>query len=144
VVGAGAMGSAAALSLARRRRSVALVEQFEPGHARGASHGAVRIFRLSYPDAAYVRLAQRALLAWRRLEEEAGEQLLVTTGGIDSGPIAVECGRALEEAGVRHEWLPPAEAAARYPAIDFDGFGRVLFQPDGGVSLAERTVAAQV
>ena len=76
VVGAGAMGSAAALSLARRGRSVALIEQFEPGHARGASHGAVRIFRLSYPDAMYVRLAQRALPAWRRLEEEAGEPLL--------------------------------------------------------------------
>lgn len=138
------MGSAAAMSLARRGRSVALVEQFEPCHARGASHGAVRIFRLSYPQAEYVRLAQRALPAWRRLEDEAGEPLLVTTGGIDSGPLAVACGRALQEAGVRHQWLPAADAAARFPAIDFDGFERVLYQPDGGVSLAARTVAAQV
>ncbi len=138
------MGSAAALSLARRGRSVALIEQFEPGHARGASHGAIRIFRLSYPDTDYVRLAERALPAWRRLEDEAGEQLLVTTGGIDSGPIALECARALEEAGVRSEWLPASDAAERFPSIDFDGFERVLYQPDGGVALADRTVAAQV
>jgi sarcosine oxidase len=144
VVGAGVMGSATALSLARRGIRTVLVDRFDAGHTRGASHGAVRIFRLSYPTPDYVRLSQRALPAWRRLEEEAGEPLLVTTGGIDAGSVAEGCARALAQAGVRSEWLLGAEAAERFPAIDFGGLDRVLFQPDGGVTLADRTVAAQV
>jgi sarcosine oxidase len=143
VIGGGAMGTATALSLARRGRSVALFEQFAVGHPRGASHGAVRIFRLSYPEPDYVRLAERALPEWRRLEDEAGERLLVATGGLDTGPVVEQCGDALRAAGVRHEWLPQAHAAARFPGIDFAGLERVLFQPDGGVALADRTVAAQ-
>jgi sarcosine oxidase len=39
VVGAGLMGSATAWELTRRGVSVVLVEQFEPGHAHGSSHG---------------------------------------------------------------------------------------------------------
>jgi len=143
VIGAGAMGSATALSLARRNARVVLLDRFAEGHARGASHGAVRIFRLSYPDVDYVRLARRAMPAWRRLEEEAGERLLVTTGGLDAGPVAPDCARALGEAGVRHDWLTRGEASARFPMFDFEGLDRVLFQPEGGVALADRTVAAQ-
>ena len=40
VIGAGAMGSATAWWLTRRGRSVAPVEQFAQGHARGSSQGA--------------------------------------------------------------------------------------------------------
>ena len=77
------MGSAAALSLRRRGVRTVLIEQFDVGHRHGASHGAVRIFRLSYPNVDYVRLSQRALPLWRLLEDEAGERLLVTTGLVD-------------------------------------------------------------
>jgi sarcosine oxidase len=144
VVGGGVMGSATALSLAGRGARVVLLEQFEAGHVRGASHGAVRIFRLSYPDVDYVRFAQRAAPLWRRLEEAAGEPLLITTGGIDAGPLARECARALELAGVSFEWLTARKAGDRFPGIDFDGLDDVLYQPDGGVTLAARTVAAQL
>jgi sarcosine oxidase len=81
---------------------------------------------------------------WRGLEEEAGEGLLVTTGGIDAGAIAPDCARALADAGVGFDWLAEAEAGERFPAIDFEGLGRVLFQRDGGVVLAERAVLAQI
>jgi sarcosine oxidase len=37
IIGAGAMGSAAAYQLAKQGRSVLLVEQFEIGHERGSS-----------------------------------------------------------------------------------------------------------
>jgi len=76
-----------------------LLEQFELTHARGSSHGTGRIFRISYPEAPYVRLTRRALGAWRSLEEAAGEPLVVTTGGLDAGPVAEDCARAL--GGVR-------------------------------------------
>ncbi len=85
VIGGGAMGSAAAWQLAERGLDVLLLEQFEPGHTRGASHGGSRIFRLSYPDQAHIALAQEALGLRRELERTSGTDLLTTTGGVDHG-----------------------------------------------------------
>jgi sarcosine oxidase len=53
IIGAGAMGSAAAYHLARRGEPVVLIEQFDLGHDRGSSHGAARITRHSYADPRY-------------------------------------------------------------------------------------------
>jgi sarcosine oxidase len=119
-----------------------LLEQFELGHARGSSHGATRIFRLAYPDADYVRMALIARDAWARLAADAGEELLITTGGLDVGPGASACATALGNCGVRHEWLAAGELSARFPGIAAGPSERMLFQPDAGVLLAARAVAA--
>ncbi len=144
VVGAGAVGSAAALALAERGAATVVLERFVAGHARGSSHGATRIFRLAYPAPDYVRLARSALEAWRRLEESARRDLLVVRGGLYTGSWAEECAAGLSACGVPHEWLLGAEAAERFPTIRFDPDEHILFQPDGGVCLAAETVAAQV
>ena len=73
IIGAGAMGSAAAYHLARRGEPVVLIEQFALGHDRGSSHGAARITRHSYADPRYARLMPAAFRAWRELEADAGE-----------------------------------------------------------------------
>ena len=142
VVGAGLLGSATARALAARGVPAVLLEQFGPGHARGSSHGATRIFRLSYPDPGYVRMAVSALEAWARLQDDAGERLLIKTGGLDAGPGASLCGGALAGCGVDHSWLPAGEVRERFPGIATRPGERVLFQPDSGVCLAGRTVAA--
>ena len=144
VIGAGIIGSAAARALASRGVDTVLLEQFRRGHTRGSSHGATRIFRLSYPEPDYVPMCVRALALWRELEAVAGEQLLVTTGGLDAGPSAPACAEAMAAHGVAHEWLDASDAENRFPGMSFAGFERVLFQPDGGVTLAGRAVAAQV
>jgi sarcosine oxidase len=144
VVGAGVAGSAAAHALGERGVETVLFEQFVVGHQLGSSHGETRLFRLAYPEPDYVRLAQRALERWRRLEDAAGETLLVTTGGLFAGSWAEACGAGLAAAGVAREWLPAEEAAERFPMMSFAGLERVLYQPAGGVCLAGRTVAAQV
>src|SRR6516162_1431524 len=87
VIGAGLAGSAAARALARRGRSVVVLEAFQPGHRRGSSHGSARIFRRAYPDPLYVRLTGEARRLWRQLADEAGEELIRTTGGIDFGAL---------------------------------------------------------
>jgi sarcosine oxidase len=142
VVGAGLLGSAAARALAARGVTAVALEQFAAGHDRGSSHGATRIFRLSYPDPGYVRMALLAQAAWARLQADAGEQLLVTTGGLDAGPEAAACAAALAECGAGHTWLTGAELAGRFPGIAARPGERLLFQPDAGVCLAGRAVAA--
>jgi sarcosine oxidase len=142
IVGAGATGSAAARALGARGVPAVLLEQFGPGHTRGSSHGATRIFRLSYPDAEYVELAVRARDAWARLQADAGEELLVPTGGLDAGSGAEACASALAACGVDHAWLPAGEVSARFGGIAARPGERMLFQPGSGVCLAGRTVAA--
>ena len=48
VIGLGAMGSATLYHLAQRGWRVLGLEQFEPGHNRGSSHGDSRIIRETY------------------------------------------------------------------------------------------------
>src|SRR5277367_7185700 len=90
IIGAGAMGSAAAYHLARRGEPVVLVEQFALGHDRGSSHGTARITRHSYADPAYARLMPAAFRAWRELEADAGRTLYVRTGGASICPESVD------------------------------------------------------
>ncbi len=142
IVGSGVMGSAAARTLGARGVPAVLLEQFDLGHDRGSSHGATRIFRYSYPDPAYVRMAVLARETWAELADEAAEELLVPTGGLDAGPDAELCGAALAECGVPHSWLTGGDLADRFPGITAKPGERMLFQPDSGALLAGRSVAA--
>lgn len=141
VVGAGVVGTAAARALARRGHDVVVLEQFEPGHARGGSHGATRIFRLVYADAEFIRLAQRALAGWRELERENGEQLLDLTGLLevahDPGAIA----GALDACGVAWEEVDAGAARDRF-SISLPAGRTALFQHEAGVLFAARALAA--
>jgi len=139
VVGAGVMGSATAWWLARSSARTLFLERFRLGHDRGSSHGSSRIFRLSYPDPVYVAMAQESLELWRRAEAEAGEELLVTTGGLDLGPGIEANHAALRECGARSEMLSAAELSQRFPFLRHEGPG--VFQPDSGFVRAERAWA---
>ena len=142
VIGAGMAGAATTWALARRGRSVLLVDRFARGHDRGSSHGAERIFRFGYTDPAYVTLAQESLAGWHLLQAGAGQPLLDANGVVDHGDdaelAAVES--ACAAAGVRTEMMTPQEAAARWPGLRFDG--PVLHQPDGGRVRADLTLEA--
>jgi sarcosine oxidase len=136
------MGSAAARALGGRGVQTVLLEQFGLGHPRGSSHGTTRIFRFAYPDPDYVRMAVIARDHWLRLQEDAGQELLVTTGGLDAGSDARACAAALSECGVRHSWLGGGELRERFPQVRAEPGEQMLLQPDAGVLLADRTVAA--
>lgn len=141
VVGAGIVGVATARALAGYGGSVLLLERFELGHDRGSSHGTSRIFRLNYPDERFVRLATAADAAWRELETERGERLIERVGSLDLGPAAAETGRALAACGVPCETLSAEEVSSRWP-LRLDPGETAVFQPDGGITHADRAHAA--
>ena len=140
-VGAGLAGLATAWWLARDGCSVVVLEQFELGHTRGSSHGTSRIFRLSHDDPADVRDAQRALELWRELEAEAGEPLLELNGLLDLRSDPAPAVSALDECDVPYEVLDRAEVERRFGVRPLEGCVGV-FQADGGIAYAERTLVA--
>lgn len=137
VVGGGVMGSATARSLAKRGRSVVLLERFDIGHKRGSSHGRTRIFRYSYPDPHYVEMAIRAHRLWRELESESGRDLMTVVGGLDLGDDIESNLNAMGELGIPAEMLTGMEANERWPSYRFGSHEDVLYQPDGAVVGAE-------
>ncbi len=141
VIGGGLMGAAAAWAAARRGLSVALHEQFEPGHTRGSSHGSARIVRRGYSDALYTRLTGEAFELWREVELRADVRLLRMVGGVDHGPNRTALvASLLAAAGIRHEILAAADAQERWPGMLFTG--PVVYHPQAGTMDADRAVAA--
>lgn len=150
VIGLGGMGSASAYHLARRGWRVLGLEQHDLLHDRGSSHGLTRIIRLAYHEhPSYVPLLRRAYELWHDLEADANERLLVTTGSLEGGPEDGPMFRGALEAAelheIEHEVLTGDEVRERYPAYgELDPGTRVVWQPDGGFLLAERTILGHV
>ena len=147
VVGLGVAGSAAARELARRGLSVVGLDRFGPDHRRGSSHGESRLFRLLYHEAShYVPLLRRARAAWMELEEEAGRELLLETGGLAVGPpggtLVTGCLSTAAEHGLAFERLTPVETRRRFPAFRPGAEQEALVDPAAGVLRADRCVAA--
>lgn len=151
VIGAGAIGSAAALRLAERSEGDVLVlEQFPLGHDRGSSNDHSRIIRHAYQSAAYTALTPGAYASWEDVERRTGLQLVLRTGGLDlfEGQHGAEDLRdyftALDAAAIPYEMLDAAQIRSRYPQWRIRDDVQGMFQADGGILDIRRAVAAQV
>lgn len=148
VIGAGAHGSAAAYHAAKRGQRVLLIEQFAVDHERGSSYGHSRIIRYAYDHPAYVALARAAYSQWASLEAEAGEQLLLISGGVDVGRMSTASFAStvdsLTQMRIPFELLDARQAAQRYPQFRLAEDMMMLFQADAGILRASRCVQAQV
>ena len=148
VIGAGAMGSAAAYYLSKRGQSVLLLEQFEIDHRKGSSYGYSRIIRYSYDTPEYVDLMKDTFPLWFALEAELGEKLYFRTGGIDFGPPEDETLQATLKAvigeGISHELLSADEGRRRFPQFRIPEAFPLLYQPDSGFVAASKAVRGHV
>ena len=144
IVGGGVMGTAAARALASRGRAVLLLERFTFGHANGSSGGSTRNFRLTYHDPVYVRMARQALERWRRLESDAGLELLRDVGGLDVGEATDASADALRAAGESFDRPTAAEVAERWPLLRFEEGSAFLYQAEGAILRADEAIGAQV
>ncbi len=147
IVGLGAMGSMAALELARRGRSVIGFDRFRPPHELGSSHGKSRIIREAYFEhPQYVPFVQRAYRHWARLERESGRSLLVTTGGLmlglPDGTLVAGARRSAQEHGLEFEELSAREVRRRFPVFEPAANEVGLHEPRAGVLRPEDSIEA--
>jgi sarcosine oxidase len=149
VVGLGGLGSAAAYWLAEMSPDASIVglEQFALGHDRGASHDHSRIIRYSYHSPEYVRLASEAYETWDAVAAEAGEELVVRTGGIDlfpaGSPMDINGYRAaLDACDVPYEVIDASEIRRRFPQFEVADDVMALTQADTGIAPAAKGTAA--
>ncbi len=146
VIGAGTFGAWTAWHLRRAGYAVALVDAFGAGHSRASSGGESRIIRMGYGDRAlYSRWALESLPQWKDVLAEAGQPALFRQTGVlwlghDADPHIDATARTLDRLGVATESLAPTDLTARFPALDFTGITRGIFEPASGVLLARRAV----
>jgi sarcosine oxidase len=143
VIGAGAFGTWTARWLLRRGASVTLVDQYGAGNALSSSGDETRVTRSGHGrDDHYPRWQRLALAQWRELDPE----LFVETGMLwlareDEG-FEADSAATLERLDIPIERLDPAALASRFPQIRSDDLAWALHEPEAGVLLARRAVAA--
>ena len=150
VVGAGVFGAWIALQLARRDKRVVLLEAYGPGHSRSSSGDESRIIRMGYgADEIYTRWSQRSLILWKELfAATTNEPLFKQTGVLWLAEPQNEMLRAtravLARCGVNFAELDRTALMERYPQINYDGIANGIYEPESGVLMARRAVAATV
>jgi len=150
VVGAGVFGAWTALALAQRGKRVLLLEAYGPGHSRSSSGDESRIIRMGYgADEIYTRWSQRSLHLWKELFAAAKNEALFQQTGVlwlaEAGNASLAATRdVFARCGVNFAELSRAELLAKYPQINFAGIESGIYEPDSGVLLARRSVAAVV
>ena len=146
VLGGGIVGASTAYSLVKQGQNVLLIDQFEPGHKQGSSHGDGRIIRFNYTEAIYVEMAMQVYPLWADLGKESGEGFIIESGLIEYGDASREeigiTEGILTKYDIPYERLSPAEANERFPQFTFEENSQVLFQPGGGVVRATPAVKA--
>ena len=137
VVGLGGLGSATLYRLAGELGPGVLgLEQFELGHARGASQDHSRIIRLAQHQEEYAALAAPAYKAWHEVEAEACQQIVTPTGGLVIEDRVARAGMAsgnrniegytamFDRYGVAYERLDADERPG--PAVEVDAVATAL------------------
>lgn len=150
VIGAGAIGSAAAYWLSRAgAERVVVLEQFDLINSLGSSGDHSRLIRRAYHRDDYTKLTSAMFDAWAHVEERSGLPIYLRTGGIDlaaSGSAGAaeidEYKAAMDAASIEYENLTADEIRERYPQwrIPDDTLG--VYQADGGILDIRKSVSA--
>jgi len=150
VVGAGVFGAWTAWHLARRGQRVLLLDAYGPANARASSGGESRIIRMGYGrDEIYTQSAQNAYAQWHKFFASSGQRDLFYKTAVlwlaaEDDERVRDSATTLTRHGVPFEQLDRSALESRYPQIDLDGIAGGLLEPESGVLMARRAVAAVV
>ena len=147
VIGAGVMGAWVALQGCREGWRTTLIDAYGAGHPRATSGDETRIIRASHSvDPFYSRWSREALIDWNALAEATGESLFVPAGVLwlasDEEGWEAASEATLRRLGIPVERLSPTELSARWPQLAADDLAFGVFEPEGGLLMARRGVAA--
>ncbi|MDX8470169.1 N-methyl-L-tryptophan oxidase [Mesorhizobium sp. VK23B] len=148
-LGLGAMGSAAAATLARRGCKVIGFEQLWRAHNQGSSHGDTSAIRKAYVrEEQYASLVLETYDLWQKLERGTGAELLREIGGLVVVPAG---GRTLARSiatetnyGIPHEVLEPAEVTRRWPRMHPPAGTATFYERSLSIIPPEKTVATHI
>lgn len=145
VVGAGIMGSCTTYQVAKRGKSVLLLEQYDFLHHRGSSHGESRTIRVTYPELYYTKMMKEAYHLWEEAENEAGYMVYHQTGQLDFGPHDSESLLSvvsnLAEENIEHQVLTHQEFKARFSSVAVPDDSLIVYTKQGGIVRASKAVA---
>jgi sarcosine oxidase len=156
VLGLGAMGSAAVYQLAKRGTKVLGIDQYDPPHRYGSSHGETRITRLAIGEGVHLTpWALRSHDIWREIERETGARLMTTTGGLvissNKARSKTHVGRffantveAAKRYGIPHRQLTGREIRRRFPRFNVHVDEKGYYEPAAGILHPEACVRAQL
>lgn len=136
-------GAWIAYRLTRSGARVLLIDQHGPGNARSSSGGETRIIRQSYgADEIYTRSSTRSLELWKTFPYFHATGVLITSSLDD--PYLLSTQATLAKLGCTFEWLDRSALRGRFPHMAFDRNTAGIYEPNGGVLLARRSVQAVV
>jgi monomeric sarcosine oxidase len=141
------MGLATAHSITKASDSkVLILDRYGIGNEYCSSNDVNRVFRYSYGnDELYTRMAVESLKLWKRIEEEAGQEVLLPTGllmlqGEDQNANGFNetSYRTLSRMKLGAEKLDAEELKKRFPQFRAE---KGFFDPHGGVLLASKALS---
>ncbi len=147
VIGAGVFGTWTAWHLAKRGQRVLLVDAYGPAHSRASSGGETRIIRMGYgADELYTRWAQRSLGQWKEFFAAVRQPFFLETGVLwmasEDDERLRQTKATLRRNGVAFEEMDRAALEKRYPQIGLEDIRCGILEPNSGVLMARRAVAA--
>jgi glycine/D-amino acid oxidase-like deaminating enzyme len=148
VIGAGAFGGWAALSLLREGYEVTLIDAWGAGNSRASSGDETRVIRYTYgANETYFQMTLRAMSLWKENEQRFGKKLIHNTGVLwfcyQEKESFIELSLPfLEKEGLSYEYLSNQEAQKRYSIINTEDLHHLVFDKDGGYLTARANCQA--
>jgi glycine/D-amino acid oxidase-like deaminating enzyme len=149
VIGAGVFGAWSAWHLKKAGLSVALFDQYSPGHARSSSGGESRVIRVSYGgDPLYSTMAVESLAMWKALSKRLSQSIFHRVGVLwfatDDDASARQALTWLRESGLGRWEGDAAAMRRRFPQMRFADNESGFIENDTGALIAGRGVQAVV
>jgi len=156
VIGLGAMGSASVYQLVQSGQDVLGIDQYDPPHTKGSSHGQTRLTRLAVGEGeSYVPLVRRSHEIWKHLEQETNKSHLHECGGLlisSEAQTGVNHVKNLftntvslaKKHGIEHETLTAEEIRARFPHFVVDDDEKGYYEYNAGYVFPDRCIHTQL
>ncbi|GMT07865.1 hypothetical protein PENTCL1PPCAC_30039, partial [Pristionchus entomophagus] len=140
VIGSGIFGTCAAYHAAKQGLRTLKIDQHSFGHRKGSSHGSSRIIRYAHSNPAWIPIVKDTYEQIAELEKIRDEKLWLNTGLVWMGSeeYVNKLGKTIGDAGCNHEILDNEQINQRFPLFTYDKQWKGLFDPMGGVILADK------